>query len=146
MDLQEKIKTYSDLKEEVDAILTEKNKQIIEIAKLSDEQRAQISLIESERDTLTASYDVSIQELATEIKEAVLEEGATLKGDRWQFVLNKPRKKILPTVDGYLKAHGVFDEYVSFGKPTVSIRPVKQVDEDYNPNNHISKLKMNGVK
>ena len=92
-----------------------------------------LATVQNELDALSAEYqpklDAAGQNAATiteAIKAAVIEQGATVKGDYLMAVYSKPRvtwdSKLL---DGYAVAHPEINAARKIGEPSVSIRGIK---------------------
>ena len=65
----------------------------------------------------------NIAALEAEVKQAVLDEGATVKGGSVQAVYVKGRVSWdSKALDGYCKAHPELEEYRKQGNPSVSLR------------------------
>ena len=65
----------------------------------------------------------NIAALEAEVKQAVLDEGATVKGGSLQAVYVKGRVSWdSKALDGYCKAHPELEEYRKQGNPSVSLR------------------------
>lgn len=123
MDTQALIKQYTELRTAYD----------LEAAAMERQRAAIMAKVQDELDALTAEFGPRLTEcsdkftaLEGEIKQAVKENGATLKGDRWQFVYAKGRTSWdTKALDGYAAAHPEISQFKSEGDPSVSVRAVK---------------------
>ena len=68
-------------------------------------------------------HRIAVAELEAEIKDAVVNQGATVKGEFLMAVYNKPRVSWnTKGLDGFAVAHPEVKAFQSFGKPSVTIR------------------------
>jgi len=114
----------ADHKAEVDALNLRKQSAIDEI--LTPEMRAEIEAIEAEYNAKAEGAQENISNLQADIKQMVIDHGATVKGSFLMAVRNKGRttwdtKKLA----GYALAHPEINELKKVGKPTVSIGVMK---------------------
>ena len=85
--------------------------------------RERLSELEAEFGDKEEAVKDNIAELETKVKQAVLDEGATVKGGSLQAVYVKGRVSWdSKALDGYCKAHPELEEYRKQGNPSVSLR------------------------
>ena len=85
--------------------------------------RERLSELEAEFGDEEEAVKDNIAALEAEVKQAVLDEGATVKGGSLQAVYVKGRVSWdSKALDGYCKAHPELEEYRKQGNPSVSLR------------------------
>ena len=95
-------------------------------AVLTDEIKAKLAEIDAEFDPLYQPVNEQIETLTAGIKAAVIEHGATVKGQYRQAVLSSGRVSWdTKALDGYAAAHPEIAPFRKVGEPSVSIRIVK---------------------
>ena len=87
----------------------------------------QIASLQQERDRLTKDINMDIKAVESEIREAVLGLGHTVKDDVLMAVWNKGRIKWdTKGLDGYAVANPEVGAFRSVGEPSVTIREVRR--------------------
>ncbi len=87
---------------------------------------AELADLDAEYAPLTAAAQARAAELEERIKAAVVEAGASVKGDALQAVYSKPRVSWDgKALEGYAAAHPEIVAFRTTGAPSVSIRAVK---------------------
>lgn len=118
------IDEYSDMVTGIATITAEKQTLIDSV--LTPEIKAKIAEIEAEFEPKLSAIQAHKSELETAIKQYVLFEGATIKGDYHQFVYTKGRVSWdTKALDGYAAAHPEIAQFKVVGDPSVSVRGLK---------------------
>ena len=119
--IESKLDQLSELYAQRDLSTLEKQRMIDEI--LTAEIKAKIAEIEAEFSDKSETVSEKIATLEAEIKEAVKQNGASVKGQFLQAVFTKGRVSWdNKSLDGYLKAHPELAEFRKEGEPSVSLR------------------------
>lgn len=93
---------------------------------LTPEIKAQLAAVDEEQAQATAAITAGINSLRDQVKSAVIEAGATVKGSMFQAVLVKGRESVnIAGLKGYAKVHPEVLEFIETGAPSVTIRGVK---------------------
>jgi aspartokinase len=122
-EIREMLDKLADFQAAADAIRLEKEQAISSV--LTPEIQAQVNDIEAEFAGKAEEANNKAADLEKEIKDAVVSVGETVKGEYLQAVFNKGRTSFdTASVKAYLKAQGIYDEYVKEGSPYTSIRKV----------------------
>lgn len=122
-EIKANLNELSELRSMRDLIMADKQAMIDGI--LTDEIKAQIAEIELEFASKIDSVSDSIASLEALIKRAVIEHGASVKGDRLHAVYTRGRVSWdTKALDGYAVAHPELTEFRREGEPSVSIRAV----------------------
>ena len=91
-------------------------------AVLTDEIKAKLAAIDAGFDPLIDAVVENVTKLESEIKKAVLEHGATVKGV-YTATYSKGRVRWnTKALDGYAAAHPEIEQFKQIGSPSVSIR------------------------
>lgn len=124
MNIKLAIDEYSDIVIGIATITAEKQTLIDSI--LTPEIKAKIAEIEAEFEPKLSAIQSHKSELETAIKQVVIAEGATVKGDYHQFVYTKGRVSWdTKALDGYAAAHPEILQFKIVGDPSVSVRAAK---------------------
>lgn len=106
--------------------LLQLEKQKLIDAVITPEIKAQLAEIDAEFGDKFAGVDDYINSLTEKVKDAVINEGATIKGAYLQAVYSKGRVSWdTKGLDGYIVAHPELEQFRKTGDPSVSIRAVK---------------------
>lgn len=117
------LEKLGDYYQQLDRIKHDKQELIDSV--LTDEIKTRLAEIEAEFDPLMVGADSEIQDLTAKIKAAVLEYGATVKGQYRQAVWSKGRTSWdTKALDVYATIHPEITEWRKVGEPSVSIREV----------------------
>ena len=120
-EIVEKLDRLADLQSHVDIINLRFDKLREDV--LTPEIKAQLEDIEAERETTLESVQGGMESLEAEIKDAVVLQGATVKGKLLQAVWSKPRVTWdTKALEGYAAGHPEIMPFRKEGKPSVSIR------------------------
>ena len=93
---------------------------------LTEEIQAQLAEIEAERAETMKSVAAGLETIRQQVKDAVLANGATVKGSMFQAVYVKGRDIWdVKALDGYAAAHPEILPFRTTGSPSVTIRGVK---------------------
>lgn len=104
------------------ALLDLDKKQMIDTV-LTTEIKQAIADIESEFAGKSEAVDANIEKLTAEIKDEVLANGATVKGEHMMAVFTKGRVSWdTKALDGYVVAHPEVSQFRKEGEPSVAIR------------------------
>jgi|APSaa5957512622_1039677.scaffolds.fasta_scaffold34448_3 hypothetical protein len=123
MNIKEELNRLSEYQSQKDLIELQKKEMIDSV--LTPEIMEQVRDIEAEFAGKAESVSENIAELTNEIKAAVISSGEKVKGDYLQAVYVKGRKKWdTKGLEGYAKAHPEVADFLTEGKPSVSIRKV----------------------
>lgn len=121
MTIEEKLNQLADYRAQIDVIKFKKQDAIALI--LTPEIKAELDEIEAEFAPMTEAAQANIAALESEIKESVIFNGTTVKGEFLMAVYSKPRASWdTKGLDGYAVAHPEIKSFQSFGKPSVAIR------------------------
>ena len=121
MNTVEKLNELYEKKAALEVVRLEKEKLIDSV--LTPEIRKQIADIEAEFADKTMVVNADIQTIEAEIKQAVVSEGETVKGDYLMAVFAKGRVSWdTKALDGYVAAHPEVAQFRKVGDPSVSIR------------------------
>jgi len=124
MNIKLAIDEYSDMVIGIATITAEKQTLIDSV--LTPEIKAKIAEIEAEFEPKLTAVQERKAELETAIKQVVITEGATVKGDYHQFVYAKGRVSWdTKSLDGYAAAHPEILQFKVVGDPSVSVRGLK---------------------
>ena len=124
MNIKLAINEYSDMVIGIATITAEKQTLIDSV--LTPEIKAKIAEIEAEFEPKLTSIQAHKSELETAIKQVVIAEGVTVKGDYHQFVFTKGRVSWdTKSLDGYAAAHPELLQFKIVGDPSVSVRGLK---------------------
>jgi len=119
----EKLDRLADLQSHFDVINLQFDKLREDV--LTPEIKAKLEDIEAERETTLESVQGGMESLEAEIKDAVVLQGATVKGKFLQAVWSKPRVTWdTKALEGYAAGHPEIMPFRKEGKPSVSIRGV----------------------
>ena len=122
-EIVEKLDRLADLQSHVDIINLRFDKLREDV--LTPEIKAKLEDIEAERETTLESVQGGMESLEAEIKDAVVLQGATVKGKFLQAVWSKPRVTWdTKALEGYAAGHPEIMPFRKEGKPSVSIRGV----------------------
>jgi hypothetical protein len=123
METKNLIDKYSDLRFGTEALTMEKQALIDTI--LTPEIKEKLAEIEAEFEPKIDEVNAQITELDTAIRQAIVLEGETVRGDFHMAVFNKGRVSWdTRLLDGYAKAHPEIAEFRKEGAPSVTIRAV----------------------
>jgi phage host-nuclease inhibitor protein Gam len=124
MNIKLAIDEYSDMVTGIATITAEKQTLIDSV--LTPEIKAKIAEIEAEFAPKLDAVAARKAELETAIKQVVIAEGVTVKGDYHQFVYAKGRVSWdTKALDGYAAAHPEILQFKIVGDPSVSVRGMK---------------------
>lgn len=106
--------------------LLQLEKQALIDSVITPEIKAQLAEIDAEFGDKFAGVDDYITSLTEKVKNSVINEGVTVKGQFLQAVYNKGRVSWnTKGLDGYIVAHPELEQFRQVGEPSVSIRAVK---------------------
>ena len=92
---------------------------------LTPEIQAELDAIDVEFAPAIETTQAIIDEVTAQVKQAVSNHGATVKGEYLQAVYSKPRVSWdTKALDGFMVAHPELKQLRKVGKPSVSIRKV----------------------
>ena len=121
MDAKELLNKYSDNLVGLDSLRLEKQAVIDTI--LTPEIKEKLAEIEAEFAPKVEALSAENERLAAQIREQVLELGATVSGDFHQAIFTKGRVSWdTKALDGYAAAHPEVATFRKEGQPSVSIR------------------------
>ena len=121
MDAKEMLNKYSDNLVGLDSLRLEKQAVIDSI--LTPEIKEKLAEIEAEFAPKVEALSAENERLAAQIREQVLELGATVSGDFHQAIFTKGRVSWdTKALDGYAAAHPEVATFRKEGQPSVSIR------------------------
>ena len=121
MDAKELLNKYSDNLVGIDSLRAEKQAVIDTI--LTPEIKEKLAEIEAEFAPKVEALSAENERLAAQIREQVLELGATVSGDFHQAIFTKGRVSWdTKALDGYAAAHPEVATFRKEGQPSVSIR------------------------
>lgn len=121
--IQNKLDELSELYAQRDLATLDKQRLLDEI--LTAEIKARMADIDAEFSGKTKVVDEKIKALEAEVKQDVLQNGASVKGQFLHAVFTKGRVTWdSKSLDGYAKAHPELLEYRKEGDPSVSLRKV----------------------
>ena len=121
MDAKEMLHKYSDNLVGLDSLRLEKQAVIDTI--LTPEIKEKLAEIEAEFAPKVEALSAENERLAAQIREQVLELGATVSGDFHQAIFTKGRVSWdTKALDGYAAAHPEVATFRKEGQPSVSIR------------------------
>jgi hypothetical protein len=121
MDAKEMLNKYSDNLVGLDSLRLEKQAVIDTI--LTPEIKEKLAEIEAEFAPKVEALSAENERLAAQIREQVLELGATVSGDFHQAIFTKGRVSWdTKALDGYAAAHPEVATFRKEGQPSVSIR------------------------
>ena len=123
-EIKQKLDTLAEYQSQRDAAMLEKQSLIDAI--YTAEIKAQVAEIEAEFSAKTEGVTENITALEAEIKKAVLEHGASVKGSLFHAVFAKGRVSWdTKSLDGYAAAHPELLSFRKEGEPSVSLRVAK---------------------
>jgi len=124
IEIKQKLDQLAEFQTERDVVMLEKQRLLDEI--YTAEIKARMAEIEAEFADKTEAINKNIAALEAEIKQAVIEHGASVKGSVLHAVYSKGRV-IWDTksLDGYATAHPELLSFRKEGEPSVSIRVAK---------------------
>lgn len=123
MNAQQMLDELSELQSQRDALAARKT-ELVENA-IPPEVKTLLADIEAEFAPLLEGVDGNIASLTSQVKDAVLAEGATVKGQHLQAVWAKGRISWdTKALDGYAAAHPEIAPFKKEGDPSVSIRKI----------------------
>lgn len=123
MTIQEQLNHLHELRQQLDALSL--HVRDLTAAVITDAQRQEIAAIELEYAPSFDAVNERIADLEGSIKAAVIEAGATVKGQYYQAVYMKGRVSYdTKALDGYSLAHPELLAYRNEGQPSVSLRSV----------------------
>lgn len=121
--IEQKLDELSELYAQRDLATLEKQRLIDEI--YTAEIKAKIAEIDAEFAGKNEAVAEKIAALETEVKQAVLVGGASVKGQFLHAVYTKGRVTWdSKSLDGYVKAHPELAEFRKEGEPSVSLRKI----------------------
>jgi len=121
MDAKEMLNKYSDNLVGLDSLRLEKQAVIDTV--LTPEIKEKLAEIEAEFAPKVEALSAENERLAAQIREQVLELGATVSGDFHQAIFTKGRVSWdTKALDGYAAAHPEVATFRKEGQPSVSIR------------------------
>lgn len=90
------------------------------------EIKQQLDTLRAQRDEAEEGIRINIDVITRKIKDAVLEHGETVGGNKFQAVYNRGRISWDSRgLDGYMVAHPEISQFRREGRPSVSIREVR---------------------
>ena len=123
-EIKQKLDTLAEYQAQRDAAMLEKQALIDAI--YTAEIKARVAEIEAEFAGKTEGVNTNIATLEAEIKQAVLEHGASVKGLFFHAVFSKGRVSWdTKSLDGYATAHPELLSFRKEGEPSVSLRTAK---------------------
>lgn len=123
-EIKQKLDTLAEYQSQRDAATLEKQSLIDAI--YTAEIKARVAEIEAEFAGKTEGVNTNIATLEAEIKQAVLEHGASVKGSFFHAVFAKGRVSWdTKSLDGYAAAHPELLSFRKEGEPSVSLRTAK---------------------
>lgn len=123
-EIKQKLDTLAEYQSQRDAAMLEKQSLIDAI--YTAEIKAHVAEIEAEFSAKTEGVTENIAALEAEIKQAVLEHGASVKGSLFHAVFAKGRVSWdTKSLDGYAAAHPELLSFRKEGEPSVSLRVAK---------------------
>ena len=121
--IKSKLDILADYQSEKDVINLQKQELIDSI--LTPEIKAQIADIEAEFSGKSETVDENIETITSEIKQAIIDTGESVKGDYLHAIWVKGRVSWdTKSLDGYAVAHPELLELRKQGDPSVSIRKI----------------------
>jgi hypothetical protein len=120
-----KLDKLADMQAQADAIRLHYEQ--LKDAVLTPEIKQALADIAAEEATSITAVNSIIEAMTGEIKQAVISEGASVKGTWLQAVYSKPRVSWdTKGLDGYAVAHPEMQAFRTTGQPSVSIRSEKK--------------------
>lgn len=124
MNTRELLNQLADIRSMLDVLRLDKEAAIASL--LTPEVKAAISDIEAEFSGKVEAAQANASELEAKIKTAVVDAGATVKGERLQAVYVSPKVTWdAKSLDGYAMAHPELFAFRKEGDASVQIRAVK---------------------
>jgi len=121
MNTEEKLNQLANFRAQIDMLNLQKQEAIDKV--LTPEIKAELEAIDAEFGDKSEGAKENIAALEAEIKDAVVNQGATVKGEFLMAVYNKARASWdTKGLDGFAVAHPEIRAFQSFGKPSVTIR------------------------
>lgn len=122
--IKEKLDQLADYQSQRDIAMLEKQRLLDEV--YSAEIKARMAEIEAEFSGKTEVVNDNIAALESEIKQAIIEHGASVKGSVYHAVFAKGRVSWdTKSLEGYATAHPELLTFRKEGEPSVSIRIAK---------------------
>jgi len=122
-EIKQKLDLLADHQAQRDAIALQKAE--LADAVLTTEIKAQLAEIDAEFAGKTEAVNANIAALETEVKQAVVEHGTSVKGTFLHAIWNKGRVSWdTRSLDGYAVAHPELLSFRKEGEPSVSLRKV----------------------
>jgi len=132
-EIRQKLNELADLQSAQDAIRLRKQDEIDKV--LTEEIKAQLAEIDKRYEADFELIQEKVKETDGYIRQAVLELGTSIKGNRLHAVWNKGRVNWdTKALDGYAAGHPEIKQFRVEGMPSISIRPV--VDQKAKPANY----------
>lgn len=124
IEIKQKLDQLAEFQAQRDAAMLEKQALLDEI--YTAEIKARMAEIEAEFATKTEGVTANIAALESEIKQAVIAHGASVKGLLFHAVFTKGRVSWdTKSLDGYATAHPELLSFRKEGEPSVSLRVAK---------------------
>jgi phage host-nuclease inhibitor protein Gam len=123
MEIKEMLDTLAEYQAQRDVMMLDKQEMVDSV--LTPEIKAKIADIEAEFSDKAAGVTENISKMEAEVKQAVLDNGSSVKGNALQAVFTKGRVSWdTKSLDGYVVAHPELLPFRKEGEPSVSIRKV----------------------
>ena len=122
--IEQQLDRLADLQAQADVVRMKFNELRDQI--MTPEIKAKLAEVDAEEATTLEAVNGAIATVTTEVKEAVLAHGYSIKGNYLHAVLAKGRVSWdTKALDGYAAGHPEIAQFRKEGEPSVSIRNVK---------------------